>query len=301
MRFLRGIGSVIVFLFSFVTKYFKTFVFLAIVLGIWAISREEKVHVQDPDSVNLAEIRLTDEITTETRTEIFDKIEELSKLKNLKGVLLFISSPGGNAGASTDIAEMVDQLNQKIPVVAYADDVMASGSYSFGMNTAKIIANRGAIIGSIGVILPSYNIEELMKKIGVEDDTIAAGEYKRALSPFTRKRTPNEKKFVEKFLRTHYEAFIEAVAKARNLDPKNYKIFAEGKIFTADEARDIGLVDDIGGYLYAKKELQMMAKVKDPVWYEWDEVTHDESALEKIIRILIDEGKREARALFKRL
>ena len=115
--------------------------------------------------INLARIYLEGPIF---RSDLFaTQLESLKNFPNLKGVLLVIDSPGGALSASVEVADMIEELNTKIPVVAYVRGTMASGSYYAGMYSRFIVANRGAMIGSIGVIFNGYNIEELLCRKGV--------------------------------------------------------------------------------------------------------------------------------------
>lgn len=244
--------------FDFIQKYFKTFVFLLIVILIFGSATQHK-----DLNANLAKIYLKGPIF-ESET-FMSQIENLKNYQNIKGILLIIDSPGGTLGASVEIADIIKELNQSIPVVAYVQGTMASGSYYAGMYANTIVANRGSMIGSIGVIFNGYNIKDLMDKIGIKSQSLAAGEFKEA-GTFTREWSQKEKEYLNKLLNQQYKMFITDVSNARNLDPDNYKSFAEGKIFSAYEALNLGLIDMVGSQVNAINILKELSGVKEIIW-----------------------------------
>lgn len=245
---------------NFIQNYFKTCLFVFIVFVVMlSFSQTKKQDL----NVNLARIYLEGPIF---RSDMFaEQISSLKQFPNLKGVLLVINSPGGGLAPSVEIADMIKDLNEQIPVVSYVQGTMASGSYYAGMYSKFIIANRGSMIGSIGVLLNGYNIEELMNKIGVKSQTLHAGEYKEA-GTFTRTWSDNEKAYLQRVLNQQYIMFITDVANARKLNKNDYKNFAEGKIFNAYDAKELGLIDLVGTQRQAIMTLQEISGVREPVW-----------------------------------
>ncbi|VEJ24043.1 protease IV [Helicobacter cholecystus] len=245
---------------DFLNKYFKLFVLLIIVLFIIGANQEET-----PKNANLAKLYLQGPIF---ESDSFgQQIQEIKKNPNIKGVLLIIDSPGGSVGASIEIANMIKDLRDSLPVIAHVEGAMASGSYYAGMYSDKIIANRGSMIGSIGVILNGYNIKPLLDKVGIKEQSLQEGEYK-AIGSFTREWTPKEKEFLQSFLKKQYNLFVNDVLEARSLTNTDPKVFAEGKIFSASEALKLKLIDEIGSRSQAIKELSDIAQVSNPVFLE---------------------------------
>ncbi len=244
--------------FDFIQRYFKAFIFLLIIILLFSSTSQHK----DVNS-NLAKIYLKGPIF-ESET-FMSQIENLKNYKNIKGVLLIIDSPGGTLGASIEIADIIKELNQSIPVVAYVQGTMASGSYYAGMYANTIVANRGSMIGSIGVIFNGYNIKDLMDKIGIKSQSLAAGEFKEA-GTFTREWSDKEKEYLNKLLNEQYKMFIHDVASVRNLDSNDYKKFAEGKIFSAYEALNLGLIDMVGTQVNAINILKELSGVNEVIW-----------------------------------
>ncbi|WP_104733076.1 signal peptide peptidase SppA [Helicobacter felis] len=247
---------------DFITKYFKTFVFLSLLFFAFSLNKDEG-HAQP----NLAKIYLHGPIF---ESESFrDQVDRVLKIPSIKGVLLLIDSPGGSISASVELSDIVATLRKTMPIVAYVQGVMASGSYYTGMQANLIYANRGALVGSIGVIFSGANIAALMDKLGIKSQGMAKGEYKE-VGTFTRAWTDKEKQFLGDLLGEQYNMFVSDVAKARGLDPKKSNIFAEGKIFSATQAANLHLIDHVGTYDQAVYALQKLTQVKNPIWLKKD-------------------------------
>ena len=182
---------------------------------------------------------------------------------------MVVDSPGGAVAPSVEVAYAIKELKQIKPVVVYASGVIASGSYYASIWADKIIANPGSMVGSIGVIMQGVNTKELMDKIGIQTQTVKAGKYKESGTP-TRKWTEFEEKQLQSVIDDTYNMFITDVATARNLDIKNYTSFADAKIFTSKQAKDVGLVDEVANITVAQKTLAELSKVENPVWKKED-------------------------------
>jgi protease-4 len=245
---------------DFIQKYFKALIFLLVLLILLAPASTESV--KPP---NLATVELTGPITDARKT--LQAIEEAAKDDDIKGVLFFVDSPGGAVAPSVEISLAVRRLAEKKPVVAYAAGTMASGSYYAAIHATKIVANPAATIGSIGVIMEGINIRPLMNKIGVEPQVVKAGRYKEAGTPF-RKWTPQEREEIEKHVLDIYHMFVRDVAKARHLDPTRPETFADAKIFIAEKAQRVGLIDETGSLEKAKEVTKTLAGVKEARWKE---------------------------------
>lgn len=218
---------------------------------------------------NLQEIQLTGPILN--ADAILEEIETAQKDTKIKGVLLNINSPGGSVPPSIEIAYAIKALKEHKPVVVYASGIMASGSYYSAIYADKIIANPGSIVGSIGVIMESANIEELMETIGVQTQIVKQGKYKEAGTP-TRKWTAEERAELETLTKDTYDLFVQDVAEARGLKVKDADKYADAHIFSAKRAKDAGLIDNVGVKSQAKAEVEKLAKVAKPVWKEKDKL-----------------------------
>ncbi len=219
--------------------------------------------------VNLQEIQLAGPIIS--ADAILKEIEEAQKDPKIKGVLLNVNSPGGAVPPSIEIAYAIKALKEHKPVVAYASGIMTSGSYYASIYANEIISNPGAIIGSIGVIMESVNVEELMNTIGIKTQIVKEGTYKEAGTP-TREWTAEERAELETLTKDTYELFIKDVATARGLEVSQSKIYADAHIFSAKRAKEAGLIDSIGIKAEAKAAVAKLANVTKPSWKEKDKL-----------------------------
>ncbi len=258
---------------EFLQKYFKGIVLLLLLLVLLGSMQREAA--QKP---NLMSIKLTGTILDSKK--MLDQIEEAQK-SNIKGVLFIIDSPGGAVAPSIEISRAIKRLRAKKPVVVYAAGTLASGSYYSAIWANKIIANPGSIVGSIGVIFESANIKKLLDTVGIEPQIVKEGKYKEVGTPL-RPWKEYEKAEIKKVLDDTYAMFKEDVAKARKLDLNASETWAEAHIFTARQAKAVGLIDRVGTIDVAKKEVEKLSGVKKPVWKREDK-------FEKLMERLTDE------------
>ena len=265
LNFIKLLFSPVIVILDFITKYFKTIVFLTIVYFVVFDSNETLV--EDNSFANLQKIELEGPILDVNKT--LEELEKAKKDKNIKGVLFVVNSPGGAVAPSVELAYAIKELKEIKPVVVYASGVIASGSYYASIWANQIVANPGSVVGSIGVIMQGVNAEDLMEKIGISTQTVKAGKYKESGTP-TRKWTEFEEKQLQNVIDDTYNMFITDVATARNLDVKNHTSFADAKIFTSKQAKEVGLVDEVATLTFAQNSLITLAKVENPVWKKED-------------------------------
>jgi len=247
---------------KWIGQHFMGMLFLLIVLVV--LIPKSAAPLKQP---NLQEIQLFGPIMDADK--IVKEIEEAQTNKAIKGVLLNVNSPGGAVPPSIEISYAIKALQKHKPVIAYASGIMASGSYYSSIYAQKIIANPGAIVGSIGVIMESANIKELLDKIGVKPQVVKQGTYKEAGTPM-REWTPQERAELETLTKDTYRLFVHDVATARGLDVNASKSYADAHIFSSQRAKKAGLIDEIGIKSQAKTQLAKAAHVIKPVWKEKD-------------------------------
>ncbi len=192
----------------------------------------------------IARIEINGAIGSETRKNVLKALKTI-KEKKYPALLLRIDSPGGTVGDSQEIYEALKHLREKIKVLASFGNISASGGVYIGMGAEYIMANPGTITGSIGVILRGNNLEKLLEKVGVSFKVIKSGPYKDILA-FDRELTIEEQNILQEMIDTSYEQFVTTVAEARELPLEAVKSFADGRVFTGQQALSLGLVDRLG-------------------------------------------------------
>jgi protease-4 len=191
-----------------------------------------------------------------------EEIEQFRKVPNVRAILLRIDSPGGAVTPSQEIYEAIQRAREKKPVFASLGSVGASGGYYIASAAEKIYANPGTLTGSIGVAMHMRNVQGLLSKIGVDNVLIKSGEFKDAGSPY-RKMTPKESKYLQGVSDEIYEQFLEAVARGRKLDREQTAALADGKIYTGTRAKELGLVDALGGLQTAIRDVARSVGIPD--------------------------------------
>ena len=177
--------------------------------------------------------------------------EELIKAgedKQVKAIVLRINSPGGTVTASDILYHEIRQFKEKhdIPVVASIVDLGTSGGYYLAAAADEILVHPSTITGSIGVIMVTLNAQGLLEKIGVEPRAITSGPNKSMGAPY-RAMTEEELAIFQGVIDSMYDRFVEVVKTGRpSLSEDEIRRLADGRIYTASQARDAGLVDDIG-------------------------------------------------------
>lgn len=177
-------------------------------------------------------------------------IKDLKRFREneeIKAIVLRIDSPGGGAGPSQEIFREVRKTAKVKKVIVSMGAVAASGGYYIAAGADGIVASPATITGSIGVIMGFTNIEELLNKIGLKAVVVKSGAYKDVGSP-TREMTPGEREMLQAFVDDIHSQFISDVAKGRNLPIDTVKEFADGRIFTGQQAKKLKLVDRLGNF-----------------------------------------------------
>ena len=193
---------------------------------------------------SIARIEVTGVIAAATRKRMLEALKEIEE-KRFPALLLRIDSPGGTVGDSQEIYTALKRLKDKIKIVASFGNISASGGVYIGMGASHIMANPGTITGSIGVILRGNNLERLLDRVGVSFKVIKSGPYKDILA-FDRELTDPEKGILQELIDVSYGQFVKTVAEARNLGEDTVRSFADGRIFTGEQAVQLGVVDRLG-------------------------------------------------------
>ena len=190
-------------------------------------------------------------------------VEYLRKARaddTVKAIVLRIDSPGGSAIASDVIwREAFLTRNQK-PLIASMSDVAASGGYYIAMPAHAIVAQPSTLTGSIGVVLTKFVIDGTLKKIGLNMEGVSKGKFADLYSP-VRAFSPEEKRRVAEMMQATYNTFVEKAAQGRNTTPEKIDAVGQGRVWTGRQAKQIGLVDELGGLDRAVSIAKQRAKI----------------------------------------
>jgi len=181
------------------------------------------------------------------------EIERFRKLPSVRAIVLRVDSPGGAVVPSQEICEAIRRAREHKPVIASMGSVAASGGYYVASAAEKIYANPGTLTGSIGVVMHLRNLQGLLSKFGVSGAVIKSGQFKDAGSPY-RKMTPREEQFLQGVSDDIYDQFVDAVCRGRGLKRELVEQLADGKVYTGRKAKELGLVDELGGLETAIQE-----------------------------------------------
>ncbi len=192
----------------------------------------------------IARIEINGAIAGATRKRVLEALKTVEERK-FPALLLRIDSPGGTVGDSQEIYSALRKLQEKVKIIASFGNISASGGVYIGMGAQHIVANPGTITGSIGVILRGNNLERLLEKVGVSFKVIKSGPYKDILA-FDRELTDPEKVILQELIDISYSQFVQTVAESRNLSNETVRTFADGRVFTGEQAVTLGLVDRLG-------------------------------------------------------
>ncbi len=179
------------------------------------------------------------------------------KDENTKGVVLRINSPGGSPVQAAYINDEIVRLKEKykeIPVYAVIVDVCASGGYYVAAAADEIYADKGSIVGSIGVLMNGFGFEQAMAKLGVERRLLAAGEHKGIMDPFSPMRA-EERAHIQGMLNQLHQQFIEVVKRGRGDRLKGGEKLFSGLFWSGEESVKLGLVDGLASSSYVAREI----------------------------------------------
>ncbi|HET7904272.1 MAG TPA: signal peptide peptidase SppA [Candidatus Eisenbacteria bacterium] len=177
---------------------------------------------------------------------VIDQLDRMDRDPTVKAVVVRLDSPGGGVAASQEIYDAVRRIRDDgKPVIASMGGVAASGAYYVACAADSIVANPGTLTGSIGVIMSFPNTEELFRKVGLRFETIKTGKFKDVGSMW-RPMTDEERALLQGVLANVYDQFIEAIVEGRGMAREEILPYADGRIFSGDQAAEYGFVDRLG-------------------------------------------------------
>ena len=187
--------------------------------------------------------------------KIVTELKRFADDDSIKAIIIHVNSPGGGAAASEEIYREVKRIRdeKKKRIVASIETVGASGAYYVSSATNKVYADKGSIVGSIGVIAQWVNYGELLKWAKLNEITMKAGEFKDTGNP-TREMTPAERAYFQGLIDNMHTQFIQAVADGRHAKAEDIRSIADGKVWTGEQALGLKLVDQIADFEGAVKD-----------------------------------------------
>ena len=187
---------------------------------------------------------------TDKIQSVLQQIRAAQNDDDVKAIIMEINSPGGAVTPSDEIHRALRNFRESREdrrVLAYVEDLCASGGYYIAVATDRIIAEPTAIVGSIGVIMEALNWSTLAQKVGVDATTIKSGPNKDLLNPF-RPVNPENVKILQDLVDSGYDRFLSLVAKGRNLSRDALRPIADGRVMSSDAAKEAGLIDAVGSW-----------------------------------------------------
>lgn len=253
--------------------FFKILTFLYLFVVLVVMGRSCSSNMQADDGPNVSDQHLAvvdvqgtiaDGANNVNSTDTNKALKRAFEAKNSSAVVLNINSPGGSPVQSDDIWQEIRYQKQQHPdkkVYAVIGDMGASGAYYIASAADEIYVNPSSIVGSIGVIMPNYDLTELAKKVGVTDRTMTSGEHKAILS-MTKPIDAREKAHIQSLLDNVHQHFIDAVKTGRgNRLKTNTPDLFSGLFWTGDQAIQLGLADKAGNVTTLARELKITKKV----------------------------------------
>lgn len=196
---------------------------------------------------------------------ISEIIEDVRKDKDIKAMVLRVDSPGGSASASDMINREIILARRQKPIVVSMSDVAGSGGYYISCSATKIVAQPTTLTGSIGVIFGKFNLKKLYEKIGINKESISRGKYAETFSE-TKNFTLAERERIKKHLWDFYfNDFLKSVSEGRGIKKEELDKISRGRIWTGKQAKERGLIDEIGGMQKALQLAKKEAKIADDI------------------------------------
>jgi protease IV len=257
------------------------FLFLALIgvavffVGGYEDTYREEVLQAGPRDCKIVVVNLKGVIDDKLSEAVIKQLQRVKDDGTARAMILQINSPGGGVAASDRIYKEVASLSKDsgIPTVACMQDLAASGGYYSAVGCDTIVAEPTTITGSIGVIMSSFVVQELLEnKLGIQPVVIKAGAKKDWPSPFKAVTDEQREYLTKRLIQPAYERFVSVVKDGRpDLTSEQVDELADGSIYTGEMAMKVGLVDKVGYMKDAIDEAKRLAKVKDAMVVRYKE------------------------------
>jgi len=233
----------------------KAIIISLAILALLAAILIPTILIPRPTTGKIVVIPLSGTITTEgsslfsgstiTPELVRNYLTKVEKDKAVKAIVFHIESPGGEIAPCQEILWEIERVKETKPIVVSMGGTAASGGYYISTKADKIVALPTTLTGSIGVISAIPNIEGFLEKLGIQIEIFKGGKYKDMYQGL-RELTPEEEEIMQGVVDEYYEQFIDVVAEGRELSEEEVRNLATGQLYTGTEAKELGLVDELG-------------------------------------------------------
>ena len=198
------------------------------------------------------------------RDDVISKFREIKKDNSIKALLVCVNSPGGTFVNSKEIFDSLVEIGDLMPTAVYMREMATSGGYLLSSGAGRIFSNQGTITGSIGVILQTANISNLLNKIGVDPIVIKSGELKAVPNPLE-KVDENQVSYIQSVISSMQDEFLNIIKSKRNISDESIDQISDGRILSSKRAVELNLIDEIGTETDAIAWLKKEASLNDDV------------------------------------
>ena len=198
------------------------------------------------------------------RDDVISKFREIKKDNSVKALLVSVNSPGGTFVNSKEIFDSLVEIGDLMPTAVYMREMATSGGYLLSSGAGRIFSNQGTITGSIGVILQTANISDLLNKIGVDPIVIKSGELKAVPNPLE-KVDENQVSYIQSVISSMQDEFLNIIKSKRNISDESIDQISDGRILSSKRAVELNLIDEIGTETDAIAWLKKEASLNDDV------------------------------------
>ena len=244
-------------------RFARAFLIFILLVALGVVGRQLYLS-QLPKRIGV--IYLDGVVDAEKAKELISLLDEAVGRKDIAGIVLRINSPGGAVAPSQELYRYILDHRREKKMYASIGTLGASGAYYVASACSRIYADGGSLVGSIGVIFTTSDIEELLKKIGIKPIVIKSGKFKDVGSPF-REMTPEERQYLQNLVDEIHMQFVRDVARARGIPEEKLLAIADGRVFTGEKAKELGLVDGIAPMWQVVNILSKDLGYKKPLSY----------------------------------
>jgi len=242
---------------------FIIFIILMVSVGITSSPGNKSVSASLSFGQKVAVMKIEGEIVSSE--SVLRQLRSYKDNNSVKAVVLRVDSPGGLPAPSQEIYQELKRFREKKPVVASMGSLAASGAYYVCLPCNYIFASPATLTGSIGVLMQTTDLEELLKWMKVKQGVIKSGPYKDAGSPF-RPMNENERKYFQEVIDNVFLQFKKDVAESRKIQEPLLSQITDGRVFTGEQAKSLGMIDELGNIEDAVRKAGQLAGIKgEPV------------------------------------